>query len=603
MTPKQDIAFEKRHELSSGSPEQVEQNLSAVNMLAERFSDLDDQEHTNYLAAFKERLENGLQDEGDEMATAQDFLETAPRPPEADDEIRDVLVELNFHKLEELPPEDIRRSQLVVLADVSKKFATLVDINNPNRVEYTAPQAQKLKQIEGAFSNRNQQDYFDDITPQDQILNNGEMRTQHQIAEESYHALLGYIEGEIASGDLDDDQMEHFRVARDSIHKERQPWKDQYDDQNRVLENIISMVGENNEQFSSQELRGSVRDCVGDKLDRLQEYVAIAEQSEDPYEPINICLSIKNGTAPIDSDQQFLKWKKARAERAQRREEARRQSDIDAARRTAGAIYGSDTSPTTNETVPASKSEKVIPEVDSSNSIDDEEPQPPEIEVNNEKTNQQPLLGNSERASEDETGLKDSAPKASQEAAVDDIRQKIGEIYGSDSFSSKQEAAPEQSGDTISGREQKQAKQSAPEQSVEPQNEAAADAPPETSPRQPESARARSEKAFLEGIIKNIPKRTVDQEIVKFARQNASRYGMKPGQLRQELHKSVLGVKMSEEAVRGIGQRAKDLELESSSGGIWEFDPNAGSSAGQVARKARKLLSDIISESAGALQT
>jgi hypothetical protein len=274
-------------------------------------------------------------DQGD-LVTGQTALEQAPRPRKLHEEVRDTLVELHQAERGEPTPDQRFQAMNGLLLDVSKEISTLTDPKKGN-LHYTDPQVQARKDVEAAFKQR-YHNYFEDAQPEDDILQNGEQRTPHEVVDDAYDLLLAYAEDKLRDPSISAEKAEELRTARDTLHLERKNWKEQYDAQDEAVDAVMQMMGRDNEQFSEARVRAVVRGCVGDELSRLQELVDVARQTSDPVERFNLLNGIQQGRSPIQSAEAFDAWKQQRAENAKAAAEQQSADMADNARKAIEAM-------------------------------------------------------------------------------------------------------------------------------------------------------------------------------------------------------------------------------------------------------------------------
>jgi hypothetical protein len=271
-----------------------------------------------------------------DLATAQSVLEQASRPRKLNDVVRDTLVDLHRTERGESTPDQRHQAMSGLLLEVTRDINTLTDPKQGN-VHYTDPTVQALKAVEGAFKERHR-NYFDDLHPEGEVLQNGEQRTPHEVADDGYDLLLSYTEDKLRQPDLTTEKAESLRVARDLLHTERKGWKEQFDAQNEAVDVVMGMVGKDNELINEAKVKEAVRDCVGDEIPRLKELVEAARDTTDPHERFNILNSLQRQESPVKNAEAFEAWKQKRAEKAKAVEEQQSAELADNARKTIEAI-------------------------------------------------------------------------------------------------------------------------------------------------------------------------------------------------------------------------------------------------------------------------
>jgi len=291
-------------------------------------------DNTKGLQAALETVDTSVA-QGD-LATGQSVLEQAPRPRKLNDEVRDTLADLHRTERGEPTPDQRHQAMSGLLLEVTRDIDTLTDPKKGN-LRYTEPEVQAHKAVEAAFKERHR-NYFDDIQPEGEVLQNGEQRTPHEVADDAYDLLLSYTEDKLRSPDLAAEKAESLRTARDLLHNERKGWKEQFDAQNEVAETVMGMVGKDNEQFSEARVKEAIRDCVGDEIPRLKELVEAARDTTDPHERFNILNSLQRQESPVKNAEAFEAWKQKRAEKAKAVEEQQSAELADNARKTIEAI-------------------------------------------------------------------------------------------------------------------------------------------------------------------------------------------------------------------------------------------------------------------------
>jgi len=279
-----------------------------------------------------------------DLGIGQVTLEQAPRPRKHNEEVRDTLVEL--HQAERGEPTSDQRFQAMngLLLDATKEISTLTDPNKGN-LHYTDPQVQARKSVEAAFKQRHR-NYFEDAQPEDDLLQNGEQRTPHEVADDAYDLLLAYTEDKLRDPSVSAEKAEELRIARDTLHLERKNWKEQFDAQNEAINAVMQMMGHDNEQFNEARVRAAVRGSVGDELTRLQELVAVARETSDPVERFNLLNGVQHERSPIQSAEVFDAWKQKRAEKAKAVVVQQSAEMADDARKTIEAIQSGNEQPT-----------------------------------------------------------------------------------------------------------------------------------------------------------------------------------------------------------------------------------------------------------------
>jgi hypothetical protein len=272
---------------------------------------------TKSLYAMLESLDASVS-QGD-LVAGQIALEQVPRPQKLNEDIRDTLVELHRTERGKATSDQrfyaINNLQLGVMSEIS----TLTDPKKGD-LRYTDPEVQARIAVRTAFTGRHRS-YYDDTQPEDELFQNGEQRTPHQVAEDSYNLLLAYTEDKLRQPDLAPIKAEELRVARDKLHLERKNLKKEFDTQNEAVDAVMQMMGSNNELFNEAQVRAAIRDCVGDTLSRLQELIEVARHTTNQFERFNLLNGVQRERSPIESAEAFDTWKQKRAEKAKITEE------------------------------------------------------------------------------------------------------------------------------------------------------------------------------------------------------------------------------------------------------------------------------------------
>lgn len=187
----------------------------------------------------------------------------------------------------------------------------------------------ELKNLQATNESKDdyEQDYFND-SPEA-----SEEKSPHQKSEDSHELLLNYIDKKLRDPTIKPEFVEKFRIARDTLHLERKGLRAQFGAQNSAIESVNNLLSKEAGQIVNDErVKKSIRSCRGDDLNRAQEMVKIASETEDPAERDAIINDLQNGAELAKDAEAFKLWQQQRADLLKGKEVDDLKKDADAAR-------------------------------------------------------------------------------------------------------------------------------------------------------------------------------------------------------------------------------------------------------------------------------